>query len=126
AISAALISGRGWTTAYRIRDSKGRYKSILDRALVQRNAAGDPVRVIGCCVDVSEIKRLTDILEETQRIAMIGGWEYSYATEELTWTEEMYRIFGTKRGEFELTWESMLAQCVPESRERFGEAAQNA
>jgi len=126
AISAALINGRGWATTYRIRDAKGRYKSILDRSLIQRNAAGDPVRVIGCCVDVSEIKRLTDILEETQRIAMIGGWEYSYATQELTWTEEMYRIFGAKRGEFELTWESMFAPCVPESREQFREACQKA
>ena len=102
AISAALINGRGWATTYRVRDAKGRYKSILERALVQRNIAGDPVRAIGCCVDVSEIKRLTDILEETQRIAKIGGWEYSYATQELTWTDEMYRIFGAKRGEFEL------------------------
>ncbi len=126
AISAALINGRGWATTYRIRDAKGRYKSILDRSLVQRNAAGDPVRVIGCCVDVSEIKRLTDILEETQRIAKIGGWEYSYATQELTWTDEMYRIFGAKRGEFDLTWESMLAQCVPESRDQFHEACQRA
>ncbi len=126
AISAALINGRGWATTYRVRDAKGRYKSILDRALVQRNTAGDPVRAIGCCVDVSEIKRLTDILEETQRIAKIGGWEYSYATQELTWTDEMYRIFGAKRGEFALTWEFMLAQCVPESREQFREACQKA
>ena len=126
AISAALINGRGWATTYRIRDANGRYKSILDRSLIQRNTAGDPVRVIGCCVDVSEIKRLTDILEETQRIAKIGGWEYSYATLELTWTEEMYRIFGAKRDEFQLTWESMLAQCVPESREQFTDACQRA
>ena len=126
AISAALMNGRGWATTYRVRDAKGHYKSILDRSLIQRNSAGDPVRVIGCCVDVSEIKRLTDILEETQRIAKIGGWEYSYATRELTWTEEMYRIFGAKRGQFSLTWEFMLAQCVPESREQFREACQNA
>jgi PAS domain S-box-containing protein len=126
AMSAALLNGRGWATTYRIRDAKGRYKSILDRSLIQRNGAGDPVRVIGCCVDVSEIKRLTDILEETQRIAKIGGWEYSYATQELTWTDEMYRIFGVRRSEFELTWESMLAQCVPESREQFREACQRA
>jgi PAS domain S-box-containing protein len=126
AISVGLISGRGWTTAYRIRDSKGRYKSILDRALVQRNAAGDPVRVIGCCVDISEIKRLTDILDETQRTAKIGGWEYSYATQELTWTDEMFRIYGTNPKDFKLSWESMLAQCVPESGEQFEKACRRA
>ena len=126
AISVGLMNGRGWTTTYRIRDAKGRYKSILDRALVQRNAAGDPVRVIGCCVDVSEIKRLTDILYETQRTAKIGGWEYSYATQELTWTAEMFRIYGTQPKEFVLTWESMLAQCVPESGALFRQACHRA
>jgi PAS domain S-box-containing protein len=126
AINVGLMSGRGWTTTYRIRDAKGRYKSILDRALVQRNAAGDPVRVIGCCVDVSEIKRLTDILGETQRTAKIGGWEYSYATQELIWTDEMFRIYGTNAKEFNLTWESMLAQCVPESAEQFKKACSRA
>jgi PAS domain S-box-containing protein len=126
AISVGLINGRGWTTTYRIRDAKGSYKSILDRALVQRNAAGDPVRVIGCCVDVSEIKRLTDILDETQRTAKIGGWEYSYATGELTWTAEMFRIYGTHVKEFGLSWDSMLAQCVPESGEQFREACRRA
>lgn len=122
ALSMGLMSGRGWTTTYRIRDAKGRYRSILDRALVQRNRAGDPIRVIGCCVDVSEIKRLTDILDETQRIAKIGGFEYSYQTRDLTWTDEMFRIYGTSAKEFEVSWESMLAQCVPESREQLREA----
>jgi PAS domain S-box-containing protein len=126
AIGIGLINGRGWTTTYRIRDSKGRYKSILDRALVQRNSAGDPVRVIGCCVDVSEIKRLTDILDETQRTAKIGGWEYSYATRELTWTDEMFRIYGTHAKEFDLSWDAMLAQCVPESGEQFRAALRRA
>jgi len=124
AMSAALINGRGWATTYRIRDAKGLYKCVLDRALVQRNGAGDPVRVIGCCMDVSEIKRLTDILEETQRIAKIGGWEYSYATQELTWTDEMYCIFGTTAHEFDVTCDSMLAQYVPESSAQLREATQ--
>ena len=126
AISVALVKGRGWTTTYRIRDAKGKYKSILERGLLQRNTAGDPVRAIGCCVDVSEIKRLTDILAETQRSAKIGGWEYSYATRELTWTDEMYRIYDTAAGEFALSWESAMAQWVPESRRQFEEACRAA
>jgi PAS domain S-box-containing protein len=119
AVGLALIEGRGWTTSYRIRDAKGRYKSILERGLIQRNAAGDPVRAIGCCVDVSEIKRLTDILTETQRIAKIGGWEYSYHTQELTWTDEMFSIYETTASQFDLSWESMLARCCPGSGQNF-------
>lgn len=125
-IGLALISGRGWETTYRIRDARGRYRSMLERGLIQRNPEGDPVRVIGCAVDVSEIKRLTDLLADTQRTAQMGGWEYSYPSRELTWTDEMFRIYDTTPGEFVVSWESMLAQCTPESRQRFSDACTEA
>jgi len=118
-IGLALIDGRGWTVTYRIRDARGRYRSMLERGLIQRNGAGDPLRAIGCCVDVTEIKRLTDLLGEAQRTAKMGGWEYSYSTLELTWTDEMFRIFEVPPDQFVVSWESMLTQCTPESRERF-------
>jgi PAS domain S-box-containing protein len=121
-VGLALINGRGWTTTYRIRDARGRYRSMLERGLIQRNSNGDPLRAIGCCVDVSEIKRLTDLLAETQRAAKIGGWEYGYSTCELTWTDEMFRIYETSPAEFDVSWDSMLARCTPESRQRFHEA----
>jgi PAS domain S-box-containing protein len=121
-IGLALIQGRGWATSYRIRDARGRYRSMLERGLIQRNAQGDPVRAIGCCVDVSEIKRLSDLLAEAQRTAQMGGWEYSYTTLDLAWTEEMFRIYETTPAEFVPSWDAALAQCTPESRDRFHEA----
>lgn len=124
AVTLGLLNGRGWTTTYRIRDVRGRYRSILERGLIQRNGSGDPVRAIGCCVDVSEIKRVTDLLAETQRTAKMGGWEYSYVTRELSWTEEMYRIYEADPEEFAVSWDSMLAQCTPESLQRFHDARQ--
>jgi PAS domain S-box-containing protein len=126
AISLALINGRGWTTSYRIRDARGRYKSILERGLIQRNAAGDPVRAIGCCVDVSEIKRLTDILDETQRLANIGGWEYSYLNQQMTWTEEMFNIYDTSSQQYAVPWDVMMQQCSPESAVYFRESCRQA
>jgi PAS domain S-box-containing protein len=118
-IGLALINGRGWNTTYRIRDARGRYRSMLERGHIQRNSNGDPLRAIGSCVDVSEIKRLTDLLAETQSTAQMGGWEYSHTTRELTWTEEMFRIYETTPAEFVVSWDSMLAQCTPESLERY-------
>jgi PAS domain S-box-containing protein len=124
--AAALASGRGWTASYRIRNTRGRYRAILERALIQRSANGDPIRAIGCAVDVSEIKRLTDLLGEAQRVAKMGGWEYSYATCDLEWTEEMFRIFETTPAEFVLSWGSMMARCPAESRQRLNEAIETA
>jgi len=125
-IGLALIQGRGWTTSYRIRDARGRYRSMLERGLIQRNPNGDPVRAIGCCVDVSEIKRLTDLLGEAQRTAQMGVWEYSYSTLELTWTDELFGLYETTPAAFLVSWDSMLAQCTPESRRNFHEAWRSA
>jgi PAS domain S-box-containing protein len=66
------------------------------------------------------------LLAETQRAAQMGAWEYSYVTRELTWTEEMFRIYETRASEFELSWESMRARCVPESAQRLREACARA
>lgn len=121
-INLALISGRGWTCTYRVRDARGRYRSVLERGLIQRNANGDPVRAIGCMVDISEVRRLSNLLADTQRAAQTGGWEYSFSTRELTWTDEMYRIFDTSREGFTVSWEAMVAQCTPDSRQRFHDA----
>src|SRR5882757_4527659 len=121
-VAAALDGARGWTTTYRIRDAQGHYRSLLERGLIQRGTEGGPLRAIGCAVDVSEIRRLTDLLAETQCTAKMGAWEYNYATRELVWTDEMYRIYETQREEFAVTWHSMMAQCPPESRKELNDA----
>jgi PAS domain S-box-containing protein len=125
-MTLGLLRGRGWTVTYRIRDARGIYKAILERTLIQRNQAGDPVRAIGCSVDVSEIKRLTDILAESQSTAKIGGWDYSYATRELTWTDQLYRIFEATPTELTPTWEKIFEQCLPESAMRLHAALSRA
>jgi len=125
-VARALLNGRGWTMTYRIRDARGYYKSILERGLIQRNPAGDPVRAIGTCVDISEIKRLTDILAESQRTAKIGGWEYSFTTEEMAWTDELYRIFDTTPKDLKPQAQEMLKQFLPESLERLRTAVSRA
>jgi PAS domain S-box-containing protein len=121
-IAAALNSARGWTTTYRILDARGRYRSLLERGLIQRSTEGGALRAIGCAVDVSEIRRLTDLLAETQHTAKMGAWEYNYATRELEWTDEMYNICETHRDEFAVTWHSMMAQLPPESKQDLNEA----
>ena len=119
---AAVVSGRGWTATYRIRDIRGRYRSILERGLIQRSPNGDPIRAIGCAVDVSDISRLTGLLAEALRIAKMGGWEYNYATHEFEWTEELYRIYETEPASFEVSWRAMMERCTPDAQLRLKQA----
>ncbi|PQJ34905.1 hypothetical protein BSZ35_10135 [Salinibacter sp. 10B] len=41
-----------------------------------------------------ELKKQNDLLSEIQHLANVGGWEYDVQTEEHTWTQEVYRIYG--------------------------------
>ena len=46
-----------WTAEYRFRRKDGSYANVLDRGLPLRDSAGQPVRMIGAMVDISERKR---------------------------------------------------------------------
>src|ERR1035437_9460614 len=37
------------------------------------------------------------ILNKTEMISKIGGWEYDVSTKFITWTNEAYRIYGVKK-----------------------------
>ena len=61
-------------------------------------------------------------LAEAQRIAHLGSWEYDYATDRLTYSDEVFRIVGYPPGAFTPTPERVLAAIHPDDRDRFQQA----
>jgi PAS domain S-box-containing protein len=55
--------GEFWSHEYRFRRGDGQYATVLDRACIVRDDRGDPLRLIGTMLDVTERKRD----EEAQR-----------------------------------------------------------
>jgi PAS domain S-box-containing protein len=53
------------------------------------------------------LERSEALLDETQRMASVGGWELDPATDELRWTEEINRIYG-----FPIDCEPTLAEAL--------------
>ena len=54
------------------------------------------------------------LLNQTQRLAKVGGWEINLETEELAWTEEVYRIYEVD-SDFQLTMAAAKAFYPSES-----------
>jgi PAS domain S-box-containing protein len=66
----------------------------------------------------AELRHATQRLEEAQRIAHFGNWEWDIRADRLTWSDELYRIFGVKRDQFEATFEAYLELVHPHDRSR--------
>lgn len=56
-------------------------------------------------------------LAEAQRIAQLGNWEWDVVKNELSWSDEIYRIFGLSSEEFGATYEVFLSYVHPDDRE---------
>jgi PAS domain S-box-containing protein len=56
-------------------------------------------------------------LSEAQRIAHLGNWDWNIETNELHWSDEIYRIFGLNPQEFGATYEAFLDSVHPDDRE---------
>jgi PAS domain S-box-containing protein len=69
--------------------------------VIDWNAAGQPLRMVGCHVDITKLKQVEAQLQssefhlrEAQRIGKLGSWEFDLATEKITWSEQVFRLFG--------------------------------
>jgi PAS domain S-box-containing protein len=91
---------------FRMRHKAGWWKWIQARGLViDRDTAGQPLRMIGVHVDIHEAKQAAEKLVDSeaalnlaQRVAQIGSWQLDIAANHMVWSDETYRIFGIPTG----------------------------
>ena len=61
-------------------------------------------------------------LTEAQRISSLGNWDWNIETNELWWSDEIYRLFQLDRDAFGANYESFLAMVHPDDREFVGDS----
>src|SRR6185295_11900437 len=69
---------------------------------------------------------LENLLAETQRLAAVGSWEWEVASNKVTWSEELYRIYRLEPKTFPATFEGYLAQVHPDDRPIMRETVEKA
>lgn len=65
-------------------------------------------------------------LAEAQRVARIGSWEWNMPANQLTWSDELYRLFGLAPQSIAMTVESFLERVHPGDREAIEQAVAEA
>ncbi len=89
--------------------------------------------VVATGADISERKRTEEALEHSQKsmaraqtIGRVGNWERDIITNQIYWSDELYRLVGMSPGEPLDGFEDFLKLVHPEDRERVTKAAGDA
>src|ERR1700720_3637754 len=97
----SITSGNPYDFEARLRRFDGVYRWFQVRGLPVRDADGRILRWCSLLTDIDERKRAEDarkrseaFLAEGQRLSRIGSLSWRVETGEITWSEELYRIFG--------------------------------
>jgi PAS domain S-box-containing protein len=101
AIREALDARSGYEIEHRglMPDGSARWFASKGRAFCDET--GRPVRLEGVLIDIDRRKRAEDTaraarssLEAAQVRAQLGSWDHDLLTGRITWSHEMYRLFG--------------------------------
>jgi PAS domain S-box-containing protein len=67
---------------------------------------------------LEKLKQSERRLAEAQQAAHIGSWERDLRTNQVTWSDELYRLFGLQKHEGDLSYERFLNLVSPQDVER--------
>ncbi len=107
-------------TDYVLKDNLERLGQVVRRTLREVEILGEQEETL------ASLKRSEAELARAQHIAHYGSWSFEVATGKVTWSDELYRIFGVERGAFEPSYGSFLALVHPADRERVAATATEA
>ena len=73
-----------------------------------------------------KLRESEEDLAEVQKMAHIGNWKWNIVTNELRWSDEVYRIFGLNPQEFEATFDAYFNYVHPDDRDYLNNAIKEA
>jgi PAS domain S-box-containing protein len=104
-----------------------RVYSIQHKSVVfEYSSKKKPCTYLGFLTDISAIKTMQNRLEESQNIAHIGTWDWDIKTNELFWSNEIYRIFEIDPEKFKPSYPKFLDVIHQDDREMVENAVHEA
>ena len=112
-----IASGGVWRGEMKNRRKDGSYYWVKATILAFLNEQGAPYQYISARTDITEHKRTEMALKQAQSVAQLGSWSLDLHDNRLSWSDEIYRIFGIDPDRFDATLEGFLDTIHPDDLE---------
>ena len=95
---------------------------VLAAVVAERDRARDELHDANAGLDLRVREQTAELrdegvrLEEAQRLARLGSWAWDIAADVVTWSDEMYRLFGLEAQSGAVTYQGFLERVHPEDR----------
>jgi PAS domain S-box-containing protein len=116
-----VFSGKSVQQEYRIVRDDGEIRWVEAKVKPTVDTAGKVVRLDGIVSDITDRKRAEEVLkqreqqlEEAQREAHLGSWEWKALTDVTTCSDELYSLFGKDSKEFKFSLQVFLEASHPD------------
>ncbi|MDH2917034.1 MAG: PAS domain S-box protein, partial [Gallionella sp.] len=115
-----------------LRHRDGHLIDVLYNASVYRDDEGKVLGVFAAARDITErmkvefvLRQSEEALKEAQRIAHLGSWHLDLATNQVVWSEELYKLYGFDPALPPPLYTESMKLFTPESWERLSTAITN-
>jgi len=105
-ISVLMLAALATAAEARERRARERELQLLNRDLEERVTAR-----------TADLARAQHHLEEAQHIAHLGSWEWDILKDRVSWSDELYRIYGLEPATFSASYDGFLARVHPDDVE---------
>ena len=133
AVNNCLEQRAEYNIEHRVLWPDGEVRWMLERGDVMRNGKGEPQHMLGVVQDITDRKNIELALidserqlREAQALAKIGHWQADIASGELTWSDDIYRIFGYEPGSFEPSVDAFRKAVHPDDQKLVHESEKRA
>lgn len=116
-----------YTNYWVTRNGEKRLIEWSNTVLMDRQGSAEFVISLG--IDITDkraaeegLQRSKETYSRAEEIAHIGSWDWNILTNDLHWTDEIYRIFGKTPQSFAATYPAFLESIYPDDREMVIEA----
>ena len=112
-----ITNSEVWTGEVKNKKKNGGYYWVQSTIVPLLDERGKPYQYVSIRTDISNQKFMEESFDEAQKVANIGSWHLDLVKDELSWTDQIYRIFGIDKKSFSASFEGFIDTIHPEDRE---------